>query len=310
MKFGFIGGTPRGYELFQALLYNQHKPEFCFILKEDEHENVKVSTEFLELANNNAVIASVKKKLVAEDYSLIKSQSLDFIIVCGWRTLINCDIIDNLKLGIIAAHDSLLPKYRGFAPLNWAIINGETETGVTLFAINEGEVDSGDILLQEKVSIELNDNALDVYKKITAATITAYMKIIKNYIENNKVDFIQQDEREATYTCKRTPEDGKINWENSSLKIYNLIRALAFPYSGSYFYYDNQKYEIRAASLGPQNAKIFTGNIPGRIIRISNEGIEVLCGSGTILIKEIYENKSNLVLPANQLFKSIAIKLL
>lgn len=310
MKFGFIGGTKRGYSLFNELLNNNYNPEFAIILKEDEHEHIKVSTEFLAHANERSIPASLKKKVSDEDYEKIKNLSLDFIIVCGWRTLIRPEISLHLKYGLIAAHDSLLPKYRGFAPLNWAIINGETETGVTLFVINDGDVDTGDIVLQETVVIDSLDTVVDVYDKIIAATNNCYLSMIKTYLLNKEIKTVKQIETGASYACKRVPNDGKINWKESSESIYNLVRALVFPFSGAFFVYNNDYYEIRSAAFGAQNLKNYVGRIPGRVISISTDGVEVLCGSGTLLIKELYDRKSDAVVSARQILKSITITLL
>lgn len=308
MKFGFIGGTPRGFALFNALLENNYKPEFCVILKEDDHENLKVSGNFLEVSENQGILSSTKKKLVQSDYDLISKLDLDFIIVCGWRTLINPEINNYLKVGMIAAHDSLLPKYRGFAPLNWSIINGETETGVTLFIINDGETDSGDIICIEKVTIGKDEVAEEVYDKIINATNSCYLQMMQEYEVSGQLSLTKQDEALATYTCKRTPDDGRIDWNQSSESVYNLIRALVYPYSGAFFYHNDKKYEVRSASLGLQNHKQFSGRIAGRIIALQG-GIEVLCGTGSVFIKDLFDESTNQIINSSEIFKSITIKL-
>ncbi|HEX8517523.1 MAG TPA: methionyl-tRNA formyltransferase [Bacteroidia bacterium] len=309
MRFGFIGGTPRGFTLFTELLANHYRPEFCVILKEDDHENTKISGEFLDFAEKSSIPSGIKKKLEEKDYEMIKELALDFIIVCGWRTLIRPEINNYLKIGLVAAHDSLLPKYRGFAPLNWAIINGEKKTGVTLFIINDGETDSGDIILQEEVPVPENEYASDVYKRVIDATISLYLQFLGNVASGQPVKRGKQNESEATYTCKRSPEDGQINWNGPSENIYNLIRALAYPYSGAFFFHSGKKYEVRTAGLGLQNSKNFAGRIPGKIISITDNGIEVMCGKGTVLIGEIYDESAATIASANQVFKSITIKL-
>lgn len=309
MKFGFIGGTSRGFLLCKKLVTNRLIPEFCIILEEDLHENLKVSDDFMEFAKSNNIPCTKKKKLKDEDYDMIKKLSLDFIIVCGWRTLIKPEINQYIKIGLIAAHDSLLPKYRGFAPLNWAIINGEEKTGVTLFIINDGEVDSGDIILQKEVAIGKEENIVDVYNKIISATIDSYIEIINKYIVSGTLSTIKQNEQDATYTCKRVPKDGYIDWNKTSGEVYNLIRALVYPYSGAFFFYNGNKYEVRDASIGPQNHKIFSGNIPGRVISILEDGVEVLCKKGTILIKEIYNEETKTQFNIKTIINSIKIDL-
>jgi methionyl-tRNA formyltransferase len=116
-----------------------------------------------------------------------------------------------------------------------------------------------------------------------------FLKFFENYI-NKSVKLTAQDESKATYTCKRNPEDGRINWNQKSIKIYNLIRAVSHPYPGAFCFYNNVRYKIVKAVIGKNNIKKFSGAIPGRIFRINKNGIEVLCEEGTILI-ENWENQ-------------------
>jgi methionyl-tRNA formyltransferase len=287
MKFGFIGGTPRGLSLFTELVSLNYIPSFCVILKEDDHETIKVSYELKTLTKQYNLDSEIKKKLSIKDSEKIKELKLDFIIICGWRTLIDNKINNYLKFGLIAAHDSLLPKYRGFAPINWSIINGEKKSGVTLFYINSGEVDSGDIILQKEVDISPEDYAIDVYMKVIQATIDCFLSVFDIIDKMHELPRMTQDESLATYTCKRMPEDGKINWNLDSYSIYNLIRAIAPPYPGAFCEFDCKKYIIRKAKIG--NKKKYSGIIAGRVISIHPEYIEVLCLMGSILIME-WEN--------------------
>lgn len=277
--------------LMEKLINRKLIPAFAIILKEDDHETEKYSERISDLLNKYGVQNSIKKKLTETDHELIKSSNLDFIIVYGWRTLIDYNLNSFLKLGMIAVHHSLLPKYRGFAPIQWAIINGETETGVTLFQINEGEIDSGKIIAQQKIPIQLTDYGWNVEEKATQISIELLLQLFENHKTNN-ISFQEQNEKSATYTCKRIPDDGKINWHQTSLQIYNLIRALAHPNPGAFCFYEDHCYNIIKASLGESNNKTFTGKIPGRIYKIFTDGIEVICGEGTIHL-ELWKNKIN-----------------
>lgn len=282
LKFYFIGGSSGGYGLLKYLLKNNLKPAAAVILKEDKHEIEKHSIQIASILKKVKVPFQIKKSLSESDYNFIKNAGLDFVIVFGWRTLIKYDF--NKEPGFYAAHQSLLPKYRGFAPVQWAIINGEKETGVTLFKINNGEADSGDIVYQKKVKIEDDDFFNNVSIKCTDAAITIYTEFFFNYGKGT-VKFKKQNESKATYTCKRIPEDGRIDWNKSSSEIYNLIRGVSFPSPGAFCFFKNERYIITGASKGVYDNRIFTGRIPGRVYKISHEGIEVLCGKGTLFIK-------------------------
>ena len=309
MRFAFVGGTYRGFELIKELVKHDAKPLAAFILKEDDHETEIISKDIIGFLEEQKIKNSCKKKLTKNDYDLLKTLQLDFIFVCGWRTIIDPVINEYLKLGMFAAHDSLLPAYRGFAPVNWAIINGEKETGVTLFKIDEGEVDSGNIYGQKKVEILDNDYGWDVYLKITKATVELYQEFIDKYKNNSLISY-EQDEAGATYTCKRTPQDGKINWNKPSTEIYNLIRALAFPYPGSFCMYNNSNFYIRKATPGKNNHKKYIGKVPGRVIAVYENGVEIMCNEGTILIEEWEQKEEQVIEVPSVRIRSITSTLL
>jgi methionyl-tRNA formyltransferase len=304
LNFVFIGGTYRGYRLLESLIEKKFIPKYVVILKEDNHEVDKYSTQMIEIARINNLTYSFKKKLDVSDLGVIKSRIWDFAFICGWRTIIPFDINRFFTHGLIAAHDSLLPKYRGFAPLNWAIINGEEETGVTLFKIDEGEVDSGKVYRQQVFKIAKTDYAIDVFYKSTEATIKLFLLFLNDF-QNSNLSFYTQDEKKATYTCKRSPSDGKIDWNKSSFEIYNLIRALADPYPGAFCEFNGEIYIIQKAIIGENNVKVFSGRIAGKVYSIKNDYIEVLCGEGSINIFLWKKNESVVIEQPSKIVKSI-----
>lgn len=284
-EFYFIGGGFRGHALLKELIGSGRLPDECVILKEDDHEKVKVSDIMTDLLRARGIPCRVQKKLDPADVARLRSKTRDFGIVCGWRTLLDPSLNSSLKLGLIAAHDSLLPAYRGFAPMSWAILNGEKQTGVTLFRIGEGEADSGDILFQKPVPILPDDQAQDVLDRLTEATIELYLRLFEDY-PAGRLRTVPQDHARASYTCKRVPDDGRIVWTEDAQKIHDLCRALSDPMPGAFCQFGSGTYTVLRAALGPQNGKRFVGRIPGRVIMTGPEGIEVLCGSGTLLIKQ------------------------
>ncbi len=308
LRFAFIGGTKRGYKLIQVLIQKKLFPVFGIILKEDEHETEKYFQFISQLLIGNKIPNSTKRKLLEDDYEKIRSSNLDFIIVYGWRSLIDTSVNKFLKNGLILAHQSLLPKYRGFAPLQWAMINGERETGVTLFKMSEDSVDSGKILYQERIPIGFEDYAIDVDNKLTDCAINLFLKVFEDN-DLNKITLYDQNESEATYTCKRTPQDGRINWNKSSVEIYNLIKALAYPFTGAFCFFRETCYHIRKAFIGENNSRNFSGRIQGRVYKINPDGIEVLCREGTICITEWEDKSGNIVTCPSLIVKSLSATL-
>jgi methionyl-tRNA formyltransferase len=149
------------------------------------------------------------------------------------------------KLGAWGIHASLLPKYAGGAPLVWAIIEGETQTGVTLFRMESG-VDDGDIIEQVSFEIQESENISDIYKKATKASKDILNKV---FLPDYKIQFKQQVKSEIRIYPQRSPEDGIINWEWDTKRIKDFIRAQTKPYPGAWFEINGKKIIIWDADI-------------------------------------------------------------
>lgn len=219
------------------------------------------------------------------------SMTFDLMFVVSWRYLIPPGVYEKAQIGTFVFHDSLLPKYRGFSPTVWAIINGEEYTGVTIFKIAAG-VDTGDIVDQQTVSIGPDETIAEVIERVTET----YLSLLERNWDNlcaGSVQLSPQDHTQTTYTCKRLPEDNQIDWGKSSKDIFNLIRAVTKPYPGAFTYLSGQKLYIWSAQL-IQNESRYIGRIPGRVIEVLPDiGSIVLTGSGALLVKDVQlEDKS------------------
>jgi methionyl-tRNA formyltransferase len=207
-----------------------------------------------------------------EVIKLVKKENPDLIFSAGWRRLIPKEIFTIPKKGTINIHDALLPNYRGFAPINWAIINGEKEIGITSHFIDE-QADTGGIILQNKINVEINDKASDVYQK----NLELAPKLIEETItlvDKNNVKPIIQNRKDGFFCSRRFPEDGKIDWKKNREDIHNLIRALSDPYPNAFCYFEGKKILIKESTLSEED---FRG-LSGKIIQISDKGIIVTCG--------------------------------
>lgn len=287
----FIGGRDRGLKCIETLVKKGEKIIHIFCLKEDEHEKEKYSGEILKYAKQMNIPSTLTKSVKAQEFiDQIRSLGPDLIIVMGWRTIIPSEILKIPELGCVAVHESLLPKYRGFAPVNWAIINGEKETGVSLFFLDEG-IDSGDIIDQKVIQIGPNDSAPKIYKRTLKASINILIENL-DAIKKGDVERHEQDHELATYTSTRIPEDGQISWNNSALEIHNFVRALSYPYPGAFTLYKGEKVIIQKASMPPQRK--FVGGIPGRVVSIGSGWVEALTGDGIIRIEEVVFDKGKI----------------
>lgn len=156
----------------------------------------------------------------------------DFIFSFYYRLMLKQEILSLAKYGAYNMHGSLLPKYRGRVPVNWAIIHDEKETGATLHKMTE-KPDNGDIVEQTAVPILPNDTAIEVFRKVTCAAEITLFRALPNLLYG-KAKFRKQDLSLGGYFGARRPEDGRINWRDSALSVHNLVRAVAPPYPGAF----------------------------------------------------------------------------
>ena len=182
-----------------------------------------------------------------EAIELVRSLGPELVCVISWSMIIPPEILEIPAKGIVGFHYSMLPARRGGAPLNWAIIDGLTDTGITLMYLDEG-IDTGDIIAQRPLQIAQEDTVKDLLDRIV---FTAPNMLAENIddIEAGAVVRIKQDESQATLTRRRRPEDGEIDWSKPPAEIYNFIRALAPPYPCAFTTIRDHKIVIPSAHM-------------------------------------------------------------
>lgn len=203
---------------------------------------------------------------------------VDVLISVNYLFIINNNIIDLASKIAFNVHGSLLPKYRGRTPHVWSIINNEKETGITAHVIDKG-CDTGDIIDQIKVPIDDTDTGATLLDKYNIL----YLPLIKNVIDkisSGNISFEKQDTSKATYFGKRVPEDGEIDWNWQKERIYNWVRALAYPYPGSFTFIKDKQLiidEVRLSDFGfdysDENGKILS--LVPLIVKTQNGCLEI-----------------------------------
>lgn len=203
----------------------------------------------------------------------IRSWEPDLIFSFYYRNMIAQEILDLPKLGAFNMHGSLLPKYRGRAPMNWAVLHGEKQTGVTLHHMVKSP-DAGDIVDQEAVSILAEDTTQDVFKKAVKAARLVLERQLDGLYQGT-APRKKQDETQASYFSGRKPEDGKIDWTQKAEAIYNLVRAVTHPYPGAFT-------DLNGKKLLVWWAKPIAGTVgtPGQVISV--DPLVVATGSGNL----------------------------
>jgi methionyl-tRNA formyltransferase len=213
----------------------------------------------------------------------LRALNLDIILVWSYSMILPPDVIDVPRLGCVNVHGGLLPEYRGGHVMQWAIINGETETGVSLHYIDEG-VDTGPVIAIKRFPIEWEDDAATVRQGLKAAG----QELLKEWwpaIATGTAPREQQDEFRAAYYRLRTPDDGLIDWRASNTDIYHLVRALVRPWPGAHTFLRGRKVVVWRAE--PLDALSEGKRIPGVVSNVNLEGIRVATGEGDLMIREI-----------------------
>lgn len=228
----------------------------------------------------------------------IRELQPDVIFSFYYRHMLSDEILSLAPLGGFNLHGSLLPRYRGRAPVNWALVNGETETGATLHKMVK-RPDAGDIVGQQKVTIADNDTALTLHKKVLEAA-QAVLKEQLPKLKNGTASFTKQDESQASYFGRRTAADGEILWHKSAKEINNLVRAVTEPYPGAFSYLGQRKLIVwRSRVLDTQHDKQ-----PGTVL--STAPLVISCGEGALEIVA-GQNESGLYVQGSRLAQEMGI---
>lgn len=237
------------------------------------------------LEHNIEVYQPVK---IRDDYQRIIDLKPDLIITCAYGQIIPKELLEYPKYKCINIHASLLPKYRGGAPIHHSIINGDKYTGITIMYMDE-KMDSGDILYQEKIEIEDNDNVGTMFNKLSILGSKMIKEFLPMLIDGN-ISPVKQTEEDVTYAYNITKEDEKIDFNNKTIDIYNKIRGLN-PFPIGYALLDNKRVKLYNSRIGNSNK----GNV-GEIINIYEDGIGIKTLDGEIIITELqFEGKTKVL---------------
>lgn len=233
----------------------------------------------LAIANNIPVYQPIKLKDDRECIEALKELNPDFIIVVAFGQILTQEVLDIPKYACINLHASLLPMYRGAAPLNWAIINGEKVSGNTTMLMELG-LDTGDMLIKNEVEITDNMTCGELHNLLMSTGGDLLVETIEGVV--NKTIIAEKQAGETFYAKMLNKETGRINWQDSAKNIHNLIRGLN-PWPIAHTTYEEQTMKIYKSSvLNEQSDKE-----PGTIISVLKEGIKVSCLEGVLLIEVV-----------------------
>jgi len=278
-------------------------PEFCVPILESLIDNYNVvgvvtqpnkevgrnkelkASPIKECAIKNGVLVLQPEK-IRKDYEEILKRRPDLIVTCAYGQIIPKEILDCPKYGCINIHASLLPKYRGGAPMQRAIMNGDTKTGITIMYMDE-HMDTGNIISMREVSILDSDNLENVHDKLSECGKELLLETIPNIIKGTN-DSIPQNDAEATYAPIISREDEKLDFNKTAREIYNHIRALS-PFPGAYATLDGKIIKIYNAYI---KKEFYTEKQNGEIGKVYKDGFGVSCRDLELVITDVkFEGK-------------------
>ena len=223
----------------------------------------------------------------------------EYIFSFYYRNLLSEPLLALAKKGAFNLHGSLLPRYRGRAPANWVLVNGETETGVTLHRMVK-RADAGAIVAQQRVAIDRSDTGLTLHAKLRTAASDLLRDTLPNMLQG-KITETPQDESKATVFGRRTPADGKLVWAKPAEELFNLVRAVTRPYPGAFCAVGEHKLIVWSADVVKGNE----GQAPGRVISV--DPLRIACGQDSLVINAGQRNDNGLYLSGPQLANELGL---
>ena len=244
----FVGAHVEALRPFEHLIARSQKIAGLFTLEPESLSKMSGGADLAQLALA-ARIPLMKGKNVndLEAIDWIRGKAPDVLLVIGWTQLVKPQLLAVPKIAALGFHASLLPKYRGRAPVNWAILNGEQETGNTMIVLEPG-ADEGDIVSQRRIPITFEDDCATIYQKVSVTECEMLDEVLP-LIQQGRMPRIKQDASQATVMPKRRPEDGLIDWNWTSRQLYDWVRALTKPYPGAFTHMSGRKITIWKASI-------------------------------------------------------------
>lgn len=285
MKIVFFGTSEFAMTVLHRLIDSKHKV-LAVVTQPDRQKGrrLKVSpppTKVLAMTRDIPVYQPLDAS-GNDSAAYLKKLDADLFVVVAFGQILKKEILEIPKIFSVNIHSSLLPKYRGAAPTNWAIINGDRTIGVTIIKMNE-KMDAGDIILKKEMAIDPDDTNITLSERLATLGADALEETIE-LIESGRIKSVKQDDSVATLAPKLKKEDGLINWKEPAINIHNKVRGL-LPWPGAYTHFKGKILKIlKTEVLESENDKGSSGEV---VDIIRHKGIVVKAGEGRILIKYV-----------------------
>ena len=278
MRIVLIGQAAFGKAVLRSLL--ERGQQVVGVSTPPDREGRSEPLRAAALANNISWL-STRELRRYETYQQFAAWKPDLVVMAFVTDILPGNVLEEPRLGTIQYHPSLLPRHRGASAINWAIVMGETTTGLTIFWPDKG-IDTGPVLLQKQVEIDPDDTVGSLYfNKLSPLGVEALVESVE-LVEQERVPRIPQDESQATYEPIFRGEHTVIDWSREARQVYNLVRG-ADPQPGATAAYRGQQVQIFDSKLRPGT----TRGRPGEVVSASDQGLEVALDGGSLLVKRL-----------------------
>jgi methionyl-tRNA formyltransferase len=268
-----------GVNCLKALLSAGVQVDLVVTHEDDPHENVWFGSVAKLCADQNIPCITPNANELVNLVPKLQALAPDYIFSFYYRHMIPVKILACAKITALNMHGSLLPKYRGRAPVNWAILHGELETGATLHVM-EIKPDAGDIVGQAAVSIGPDETATEVFGKVSGAAVTVIQQVLPELIQG-RVPRTPNELQKGSYFGGRKPADGKIHWHQTAQQVHNLVRAVAPPYPGAFTDHQGITMMVARTSLkGPFPTSL---NLGATGIQVVDNRVFGICGDHQVV---------------------------
>ncbi|MFQ6398382.1 methionyl-tRNA formyltransferase [Nocardia sp. KC 131] len=270
MRIVSFGFQTWGRETLRALIESEHEVVLSVTHPASEHSYKGIWSDSVEeLAREHGIPVHLTERADETTIDLVKRAEPDVIVVNSWYTWMPAELYNLPVHGTLNLHDSLLPKFTGFSPVLWALISGESETGLTIHRMDEG-LDTGDILVQRSIPIGPNDSGTELVLRGMELIPDALREAL-GALESGTAQWRPQRKAERTYFHKRSERDSRIDWTWSAIDLERFVRALSEPYPRAFTHYRGERIEVLDAVLSEARY----GGTPGRVIVQEGGGVVV-----------------------------------
>ena len=304
MRIVFMGTPDIAAGVLKVLINSDHEIS-CVVTQPDKPNgrgNGITFSPVKKLALENGIEVLQPLKASAPEFEdKLKEYNPDIIVVVAFGQILKKNILELAKYGCVNVHASLLPKYRGASPIQWAVINGEKETGITIMQMDPG-IDTGDIILQEKVTLAEDETAGSLFDRLTELAGPVLLRAL-SLIEEGKAEFIPQNNDEASYVSMLNKSMGKLDFSLGSIELERLIRGL-IPWPGAFTFVNGKMLKIWKACISSEEDNVDAA--PGQI-RITNNALFIGTADRPLEILEL-QTEGKKRMPAYDFLRGTAIK--